>query len=92
MSKDAQLDPKTIQVANYPSRKLILIKLKTGSMVAASLQKSVKMSQKVFELHLAQLKDEGLVETEKDTVSLTEKGREILGYVEKLDQENIDWT
>ena len=92
MSKDEQLDPKTIQVANYPSRKLILVKLKAGHMVAASLQKSVKMSQKVFESHLAQLKEEGLVKTEKDTVSLTDKGKEILGYVEKLDQENIDWT
>ncbi len=92
MSKDTQLDPKTIQVANYPSRKLILVKLKTGPMVVVSLQKSVKMSQKVFDSHLAQLKDEGLVRTEKDTVSLTEKGKEILGYVEKLDQENIDWT
>lgn len=91
MSKDAQLD-RTIQVANYPSRKLILVKLKTGSMIATSLQKSVKMSQKVFDSHLALLKDEGLVKTEKDTVSLTEKGREILSYVEKLDQENIDWT
>jgi len=92
MSKDAELDPKTIQVANYPSRKLILVKLKTCPMVSANLQKSVKMSQKVFESHLTQLKDEGLIKTEKDTVSLTVKGKEILGYVEKLDQENIDWT
>ncbi len=91
MSK-GELDPKTIQVANYPSRKLILVKLKSGAMAAAALQKSVKMSQKVFESHLKQLKDEGLVEAEQDAVQLTTKGREILNYVEKLDQENIDWT
>jgi len=91
MSKDSQLD-KTIQVANYPSRKLILVKLKSGPVAATSLQKSVKMSQKVFESHLGQLKDEGLVRAEKDTLCLTDKGKEILSYVEKLDQENIDWT
>jgi predicted transcriptional regulator len=92
MSKDAQLDPKTIQVANYPSRKLILLKLKSGPMAVTSLQKSVKMSQKAFESHFGQLRDEGLVKAEKETVCLTDKGKEILSYVEKLDQENIDWT
>ncbi len=92
MSKDAQLDPKTIQVANYPSRKLILVKLKSGPVSEPSLQKAVRMSQKVFESHLGQLRDEGLVRAEKGTIQLTNKGKEILGYVEKLDQENIDWT
>ncbi|MEM2094318.1 MAG: winged helix-turn-helix domain-containing protein [Candidatus Bathyarchaeia archaeon] len=91
MSKD-ELDPKAIQVANYPSRKLILTKLKSGSMSVSSLQKSVKMSQKVFESHLGQLKEAGLVTTEKENLCLTPKGKEILSYVEKLDQENIDWT
>ena len=50
------------------------------------------MTQRVFESHLGQLKDAGLVEVGKESVSITEKGMEILSYVEKLDQENIDWT
>ena len=79
-------------MANYPPRKLILRKLGTGPVPTGSLHRSVKMTQRVFESHLGQLKDAGLVEVGKESVSITEKGMEILSYVEKLDQENIDWT
>ena len=92
MSKDEQLDPKMIHLANYPSRKLILQKLKSGPTDMAKLQKAAKMNQKVFESHLGQLRDADLVKVDKDSVSITGKGKEILAYVEKLDMENIDWT
>lgn len=92
MSKDEQLDPKTIHLANYPSRKLILQKLKSGPTDLAKLQKAVKMSQKVFQSHLGQLREADLVKVEKEYASITDKGKEILAYVEKLDMENIDWT
>ena len=92
MGKNEQLDPKMIHLANYPSRKIILQKLKSGPIDIAKLQKAVKMSQKVFGSYLGQLRDADLVKVERDSVSITAKGKEILAYVEKLDMENIDWT
>jgi DNA-binding HxlR family transcriptional regulator len=85
-------DFRTIQVANYPSRKLILHKLMGGPTMANELQRSVRMTQKVFDAHLKQLEDNKLVKVDGNKISITDKGKEILSYIEKLDQENIDWT
>jgi predicted transcriptional regulator len=50
------------------------------------------MTQKVFDAHLKQLEDNKLVKVDGNKISITDKGKEILSYIEKLDQENIDWT
>lgn len=92
---------KEIQAANYPSRKAILTNLKKGPKTEDELSKAAKMNKKIFEDHLKILLDLGLVESrakpaektaDAKQISLTERGKEILAYVEKLDMENIEWT
>ena len=101
MSGNKESNFKEIQAANYPSRKAILTNLKKGSKAADELAKATKMNKKIFEDHLKILLELGLVESkarsaEKSAddkqISLTERGKEILTYVEKLDMENIEWT
>lgn len=101
LSGNKESNFKEIQAANYPSRKAILTNLKKGSRTADELAKASKMNKKIFEDHLKILSDLGLVEAravsvEKSVddkqISLTERGKEILTYVEKLDMENIEWT
>lgn len=101
LSGNKESNFKEIQAANYPSRKAILTNLKKGPKTADELAKTTKMNKKIFEDHLKILLDLGLVEAKDRSVekpsddkqiSLTERGKEILVYVEKLDMENIEWT
>ncbi len=90
---DKESNWKEIQAANYPTRKAILSNLKKGSKAPDELAKVSKVNKKIFEDHLKILVDLGLVKTVADKqISLTERGKEILAYVEKLDMENIEWT
>ena len=90
---DKESNWKEIQAANYPTRKAILSNLKKGSKAPDELAKASKVNKKIFEDHLKILVDLGLVKTVADKqISLTERGKEILAYVEKLDMENIEWT
>ena len=101
LSGNKESNFREIQAANYPSRKVILTNLKKGPKTADELAKATKMNKKIFENHLKILLDLCLVEAKVRSVeksaddkqiSLTERGKEILAYVEKLDMENIEWT
>ena len=90
---DKESNWKEIQAANYPTRKTILSNLKKGSKTPDELTKASKVNKKIFEDHLKILLDLGLVKTADDKqINLTDRGKEILAYVEKLDMENIEWT
>ena len=86
-----------IQLAMYPYRRKILDALKGSSMSEDAVTKKLKMRKRIFDSNLAKLIEAGFVKTEtaeggEGQLSLTENGRTILTYIDKLDMDNITWT
>jgi DNA-binding MarR family transcriptional regulator len=87
-----------IQLAMYPYRRKILDALKSASMSEEAVTKKLKMRKRIFASNLAKLVEAGFVKTEtaEDVeglrLSLTENGRTVLTYIDKLDMDNITWT
>lgn len=98
MSGEEMFSFEEIQLAMYPYRRKILDALKGASMSEDALTKKVKMRKRIFASNLAKLVKAGFVKTEitdgveGQHLSLTENGRTILTYIDKLDMDNITWT